>query len=48
LVIDFAPSGALAFNLCLARRLWVVGRLGIVSEHLRDDGTSDQGFQVGL
>ena len=28
--------------LSLTRRLWIMGRIGIVFEHLRDDGTSDQ------
>ena len=29
------------YRLCLARRLWVMGGISIVFEHLRDDGTSD-------
>src|SRR5262249_31332237 len=36
------------FALAPARRLRVVGGIGIVSEHLRDDGTPDQGLQFGL
>src|SRR5215469_17930852 len=36
------------FALASARRLRVVGRIGIVSEHLRDDGAPDQGPQFGL
>ena len=32
---------ALRNGLCLARRLWVMGGISIVFEHLRDDGTSD-------
>src|SRR6516225_488442 len=36
------------FALAPARWLGVMGRIGIVSEHLRDDGTSDQRLQLGL
>jgi hypothetical protein len=32
----------------MARRLWIVGRIGIVLEHLRDDATSDQRLQLSL
>jgi hypothetical protein len=32
----------------MARRLWIVGRIGIVLEHLSDDGTSDQRLQLSL
>jgi hypothetical protein len=32
----------------MARRLWIVGRIGIVLEHLRDDATSDQRLQLLL
>jgi hypothetical protein len=37
-----------AIVLSMARRLRIVGRIGIVLEHLRDDGTSDQRFQLSL
>jgi hypothetical protein len=41
------PLRPLGFVLSLARRLWVMGRVGILFEHLRDDGTSDQRLQLG-
>src|SRR5262245_38498967 len=34
-----------------ARRLWrlgIVGGVGVVAKHLRDDGTADQRLQLGL
>jgi len=40
-----APLG---FILFLTRRLWVMSRIGIVFKHLREDGTSDHRFQLGL
>jgi hypothetical protein len=40
--------GAVRIVLFLTRRLWIMGRIGIVFEHLSDDGTSDQRFQLGL
>src|ERR1700730_7214715 len=36
------------FALAPVRWLGVMGRIGIVSEHLCDDGTSDQRLQLGL
>src|SRR5262249_4329788 len=38
----------LMFALTLARRLGVVGRIGVVSEHLRDDRAADQRLELGL
>ena len=33
--------GWVDFGLCLAWRLWVMGGISIVFEHLREDGTPD-------